>query len=227
MKHLLVVARDPSLNLLLKSELRRRGFQVTVVDDGEKALQRVHSFKPDLVVIDMALPGRDGLEVCQRLRQTGDRLLPILLVSSSNQVADKVAALDSGADDCITWPFDCEELAARIRGGLRRAESAAARSRKIAVGDLVIDTATKQVWRNGKPVSLTAREYKLLELLALNAGRVLSRGHIFERVWGHESEADWDVIKVYVNYIRAKLNEDRKPDLIHAVRGVGYMLKPS
>jgi DNA-binding response OmpR family regulator len=226
MKHLLVVAHDPGMIRLLKGELTSRGYRLTLAINGEEVLQGLHIFRPDLVVIDAALPDRDGIEVCRRLRQTGDWLLPILLVSPSDQVTDKVAALDSGADDFITRPFDCEELAARIRAALRRVESASYCPQKVEVGDLVLDATTKQVWRSGEPVPLTRREYELLGLLALNAGRVLTRGCIFERVWGCESDAGWEVIKVYVNYVRAKLNAGGKPNLIHAVRGVGYMLKP-
>ncbi len=226
MKHILVVVHDPGMTHLLKSDLTRRGFRVTLTSSGGEALEWVRTFKPDLVIIDQALPDMDGPEVCRSLRQTEGGMLPILLISPSNLVADKVVGLDSGADDYLTWPFDCEELAARMRVGLRRSESASAYPQEVEVGDLVLNTTTKQVWRNGEPVSLTMREYELLGLLALNAGRVLTRGCIFERIWGYDSEAGWEVIKVYVNYVRAKLNAGGKPDLIHAVRGVGYMLRP-
>jgi DNA-binding response OmpR family regulator len=226
MKRILVVGHDLRLMRLLKRDLTQRGFQVTLASSERTALARMHSSKPDLVVIDMALPDIDAIEVCLRLRQAGDKMLPILLVSPSESVADKVIALDSGADDYLTRPFDFEEFAARIRAGLRRVENTPARPAKIAVGDLVLDTMTKQVWRSDEPVSLTIREYELLELLALNAGRVLSKGWIFEQVWGCDSEAGWEVIKVYVNYVRAKLNTRGKPDLVHAVRGVGYTLRP-
>lgn len=211
---------------LLNDDLTRRGFRVTLASSGEEALAALAALKPDLMIMDAVLPDRDGIEVCQRLRQSGNWLLPILLVSPSDRVADKVAALDNGADDYITRPFDCEELAARIRASLRRNASASAHFEKVEVGDLVPDTTTKQVWRSGEPVLLTRREYELLGLLALNAGRVLTRECIFERVWGCESDAGWEVVKVYVNYVRAKLNAGGKPDIIHAVRGVGYMLKP-
>lgn len=226
MKHLLVAAYDTNMVHLVESDLTRRGFRVSLVGTGEEAVAAMPTFKPDLMIIDTVLPDGDGIEVCRRLRQSGNWMLPILLVSPSDQVADKVVALDNGADDYITRPFDCEELAARIRVGLRRASSASPQLEKVEVGDLVLDATTKQVWRSGEPVSLTRREYELLGLLALNAGRVLTRGCIFERVWGRESDAGWEVVKVYVNYVRAKLNAGGKPDIIHAVRGVGYMLKP-
>lgn len=225
MKHLLVVARDSGMIHLLKSDLTRRGFRVTSASS-EEVFRVASAFKPDLLVIDMALSDGDGIEACRRLWQTGDWMLPILAVSPSDRVADTVAALDRGADDCITRPFDCEELAARIRAGLRRAACTSTHLEKVEVGDLVLDTTTKQVWRSGEPIPLTAREYELLRLLTLNAGRVLTRGCIFERIWGWESSVGWEVIKVYINYVRAKLNASGKPDLIHAVRGVGYMLKP-
>jgi two-component system response regulator MprA len=227
MKHILIVEHDSCMRHLLTHDLASRGFQVTLVSSGEESLSRVQAFKPDLAVIDMELPDINGIEVCRRLRHAGDRTLPIVLVSPSDRVDDKVAGLDSGADDYITRPFDFEELAARIRAGLRRAECAQDRLRKVEVGDVVCDTTTRQVWRNGELVSLTVREYELLELLALNAGRVLTKGCIFERVWGYDSDAGWGVIKVYVNYLRAKLNAGGKPNLIHAIRGIGYTLRPA
>lgn len=226
MKQILVVEHDLRMVHLLKRDLVKRGFQVTLASSGRESLNKLHAFTPDLAVIDLALPDLDGIEVCRRMRQMGDGTLPILLVSPSDRVADKVSGLDSGADDYITRPFDPDEFAARVRARLRHVKSVPSHPRKVEVGDLVLDRKTKQVWRSGKPVSLTEREYELLEVLAGNAGRVLTREIIFELVWGLESEAGWEVIKVYVNYLRAKLNAGGKPNLIHAVRGIGYVLRP-
>ena len=149
-------------------------------------MKSVHSFDPDSLVINVALPDIDGVEVCYRLRHAGDRTLPILLVSCSNQVADKVSGLESGADDYIASPFDFEELAARIRAKLRRAERTRVRTRRVEVEGLVLDARARKVWRNDNPIHLSAREYDLLELLARNVGQVLTRGYIFDQVWPRE-----------------------------------------
>lgn len=226
MNHILVVEHDPGITHLLTRDLTYRGFSVIHANSGGEALDDMHAFKPDLMVIDAKLPDIDGIEVCYRLRHMEDRTLPILLVSSSDRVNDKVSGLDSGADDYITSPFDFEEFAARIRAKLRRAECTRARSRKVEVGDLVLDAKARQVWRNSELIHLSVREYDLLELLARNVGQVLTKGYIFDQVWGLESEAGWEVVKVYVNYVRAKLNVGGRPNLIHAVRGIGYILRP-
>jgi len=225
MKRILVVEHDPRITHLLIHDLKDRGFLVTHANSGKESLDSMCTSKPDLVVIDTTLPDINGFELCCRLRQMEYKTLPIMLVSSSDKADDKVRGFDSGADDYITWPIDCEVFAARIRARLRRAERAV-RPSKIEVSDLVLDTTTRQVWRNGESVSLSMHEYDLLELLAENAGKVLTKECIYEHVWGLESHAGWEVIKVYVNYLRAKLNAGEKPNLIHAVRGVGYILKP-
>jgi two-component system response regulator MprA len=225
MKHILVVEHDPRITHLLIRDLKDRGFLVTHANSGRESLDIICTSKPDLAVIDTMLPDINGVEVCRRLRQMGYKTLPIMLVSSSDKADEKVRAFDSGADDYITWPIDCEVFAARIRARLRRAERAVRLSR-IEVSDLVLDMTTRQVWRSGEPVSLSTHEYDLLELLAENAGQVLTKECIYEHIWGLESQAGWEVIKVYVNYLRTKLNAGGKPNLIHAVRGVGYILKP-
>jgi two-component system response regulator MprA len=225
MKHILVVEHDPRITHLLIRDLKDRGFLVTHANSGRESLDIICISKPDLAVIDTMLPDINGVEVCRRLRQMGYKTLPIMLVSSSDKADEKVRAFDSGADDYITWPIDCEVFAARIRARLRRAERAVRLSR-IEVSDLVLDMTTRQVWRSGEPVSLSTHEYDLLELLAENAGQVLTKECIYEHIWGLESQAGWEVIKVYVNYLRTKLNAGGKPNLIHAVRGVGYILKP-
>jgi DNA-binding response OmpR family regulator len=226
MKHILVVELDPYTTHLLICDLTHRGFRVTHANSGGEALERMRICEPDLAVIDMTLPDIDGTEVCRRLRHMGNRTLPILLVSPSDSAADKVSGLDSGADDYITRPFDCEEFAARVRAGLRRVERSPDRPRRVEVGDLVLDMMTRHVWRDGQQMSLSVREYDLLELLVQHAGRVLTKECIFERVWGLDSNVGWEVIKAYMNYVRAKLNAGGKPNLIHTVRGIGYILRP-
>jgi DNA-binding response OmpR family regulator len=226
MNRILVVEPDPGITHLLIRDLTYRGFNIVHANNGEQAFEKMHAFEPDLTVIDAKLPDIDGIELCYRLRHMGNVLFPILLVSSSDRVADKVKGLESGADDYITRPFDFEEFAARIRARLRRVERTCASTRRVEVADLVLDSKERKVWRNSEPIALSAREYDLLEVLMQNAGHVLTKEYIFERVWGLDSEAGWEVVKVYVNYVRAKLNGGGRPNLIHAVRGVGYILRP-
>jgi two-component system response regulator MprA len=148
------------------------------------------------------------------------------MLTAKDEVVDKITGLDCGADDYITKPFAFEELVARIRAALRRLEYKTSPKRRIQVADLILDTAERQAWRSGMAIELTACEYNLLELLVLHVGQVLTKESIFEQVWGYDHEAGLDIIKVYINYLRSKLNADGRPDLIHTVRGVGYVLRP-
>jgi two-component system, OmpR family, response regulator MprA len=176
--------------------------------------------------LDVMLPDIDGFELCRRIRAMGYPSLPILMLTARDTQADKIAGLDCGADDYITKPFDFEELLARIRAALPRVGEQALSPSKLEVADVLIDPAARQVWRGGDQLELTVREYELLELLARNAGQVLTKGQIFEQVWGDDNDVGWEVVKVYVNLLRAKLNAGGKADLIHTVRGIGYMLMP-
>jgi two-component system, OmpR family, response regulator MprA len=171
------------------------------------------------------LPDMTGYEVCRRLRASGDRNLPILMLTARDALADKISGLDSGADDYITKPFAFEELLARIRANLRRVEHQNRPNRKLEVGALVIDPAIREVRRSDRLVELTSREFDLLELLTRHQGQVLTKEIIFERIWGYDNESGIEVIKVYINYLRSKLNAGGQPDLIHSVRGIGYILK--
>jgi DNA-binding response OmpR family regulator len=227
MKRILTIEDEPEMTNLLASWLRKEGFEVMVASSGKEALGKIGtSSSPDLVLLDTVLPDMSGLEVCRRLRTMKKRPFPILMLSARQKPADKVAGLDSGADDYITKPFDFDELAARIRTNLRRAEEISKRARMIEIGDLVINTSARQVWRAGARIELTMREYDLLVLLARNAGHVLTKGCIFERVWGIDNEAGWEGIKVYINALRSKLNISGKPNMISCVRGIGYVLRP-
>ena len=226
MKHILVVEDEPQITHFLKRGLQYKGFEVISAGSGSQALYEAKTYSPDLVILDVMLPDMDGFEVCRRLRAMGNSILPILMLTARDELSDKVQGLESGADDYITKPFDFEELVARVRAGLRRVTSMNQTSPHIEVGSLVLDPSSRQVWRDGEQIELTRREYDLLELLAQNVGHVLTKGRIFERVWGYDNEAGLEVIKVYINYLRAKLNAGGKQDLIHAVRGIGYMLKP-
>jgi DNA-binding response OmpR family regulator len=225
MKRILVVEDEPCIASVLSCGLTFQGFAVQVATSGEAALENMRICPQDLVLLDVMLPDMNGFEVCRRLRDMEDKALPIFMLTARDEVKDKIIGLDSGADDYITKPFDFDELVARIRAGLRRVMRTHQTMHKLVVDDLVLDTQARQVWRSGDALELTKREYDLLELLMRNSGHVLTKGCIFEHVWGYDSEAGLEVIKVYMNYIRAKRNAGGKHDLIHAVRGVGYVLK--
>jgi DNA-binding response OmpR family regulator len=199
---------------------------VTIVSRGEQALQTIQRGSPNLVLLDRLLPDLDGCEVCHRLRTSGHTELPVVLLTAKAMVADKIAGLECGADDYITKPFDFEELVARIQAALHRRQDQTRPNQRLQVADLTLDTAARQVWGRDRAIELTAREYNLLELLAVQAGQVLTKETIFERVWGDENEAGLDIIKVAINSLRSKLNTGGRPDLIQSVRGVGYLLRP-
>ncbi len=225
MKRILLVEDEPQIAHALKRGLIYKGFEVMIAPSGEQALEAMQGFAPDLVILDILLPDMDGYDVCRHLRASQDKALQILILTAKDELSDKIIGLDSGADDYITKPFVFEELLARIRAALRRVDARTKQTREIRVGDLTIDTAARQVWRAGTPIELTMREYDLLELLAQHAGQVLSKELIFERIWGYDNEAGLEIIKVYINYLRAKLNRGGQPDMISTVRGIGYRLK--
>ena len=225
MKCILTVEDEPEVARALTRGLRQEGFEVMTARNGNEAFTKMKSGEPDLVLLDVALPDIDGFEVCRYLREMKKRPFPIFMLSARNAVADKIKGLDAGADDYITKPFNIEELLARVRSGMRRVGEFTHQTEHITIGDLILDTTSQQAWRAGELLELTRKEYSLLELLAKNAGQVLTRSFIFDRVWGWDSEASWEVIKVYINYLRTKLNAGGKPNLIHAIRGIGYVLR--
>jgi len=220
MTRILVVEDEADIAHFIQRGFVYKGYEVDVAPDGEQALSIAHERPPDLVVLDLMLPGLDGIEVCRRLRAAGDT--PIIILTARDAVAEKVEGLEAGADDYLTKPFAFDELLARVRAALRRQTSG---DEVITVGDLSIDLASREVSRGGRGLKLTKREYDLLELLARNANRVLNKGMIFERVWGFDFDTESDPVKVYIRYLRQKLNAGGEPDMIHSVRGVGYMLK--
>jgi two-component system response regulator MprA len=220
MTRVLVVEDEEDIAHFIRRGLLYKGYEVDVALDGEEALAAARDRPPDLVVLDLMLPGLDGVEVCRRLRTDGD--VPIIILTARDAVSDKVEGLDAGADDYLTKPFAFDELLARVRAALRRRHPP---EEVITVGDLTIRPASREVFRGGREVGLTKREYELLELLARNAGHVVSKEVIFEKVWGFDYEGESDAIKVYIRYLRKKLDAAGGPDLIRAVRGVGYMLK--
>lgn len=220
MERILVIEDDPDIADFIRRGLIYKNYEVEVAQDGQAGLEAARDRPPDLVLLDLMIPKIDGIEVARRLRTGGN--VPIIILTARDSVSDKIAGLDAGADDYVTKPFQFDELLARVRAALRRKEPS---EEVITVGDLQIRPASREVTRGKRAIELTLREFDLLLLLARNAGKVLDRNTIFERVWGYDFDGESDTIKVYVRYLRRKLNLEGETDLIHAIRGVGYMLK--
>ncbi|MDP2917493.1 MAG: response regulator transcription factor [Dehalococcoidia bacterium] len=221
MTRILAVDDDPEIRGLLKRGLSYEGYAVDVAGDGAEALAQAREREPDLVILDIMMPGIDGIEVSKRLRQAGD--VPILMLTAKGTVADRVAGLESGADDYLVKPFAFDELLARVRALLRRRQPR--EGEILRFSDLTLNTATREVRRGNESIELTAQEFNLLELFMRHPRQVLSRDTIFERVWRFDFGGESNIIEVYVRYLRSKLEAGGKPRLIHTVRGVGYVLK--
>jgi two-component system response regulator MprA len=218
----LVVDDDPRILSLLRRGLSFAGYAVDTAVDGEAALTAARDRPPDIVVLDVMLPGVDGLEVCRRLR-LGDAFLPILMLTAKDRIPDRVAGLDAGADDYLVKPFDFDELLARLRALLRRARPLEGEQLRFA--DLSLDTLTRDVRRAGQALELTTKEYELLEFFLRHPRQVLSRDTIFERVWGSDFLGGSNVIDVHVMRLREKLEAGGRLRLIQTVRGAGYSLR--
>jgi two-component system, OmpR family, response regulator MprA len=219
-----VVDDDAAVRESLGRALRLEGYEVELAADGAEALERLESDGAgvDLVVLDVLMPNVDGLEVCRRIRRSGSRL-PVLMLTARDEVADRVAGLDAGADDYVVKPFALAELLARVRALLRRSADEAVDV--LHFGDLELDPATREVRRDGDPIELTRTEFALLELFMLNPRQVLTRSIIFERVWGYDFGFGSNSLDVYIGYLRRKTEAGGKPRLIQTVRGVGYALR--
>ena len=219
---LLVVEDEGKLARSLRAALERAGHVVDIAGDGEMALDFARVYSYDLVLLDVMLPKLDGYEVLRRLRGRGDAA-PVLMLTAREDVSSKVRGLDTGADDYLTKPFELDELLARVRALLRR--RGPERSGLLTVRDLVLDPAMKLVSRAERRLSLTAREYQLLEFFLRNKERVLSREVIYEHVWSSDFSGTLKIVDVYVNYLRGKMDRDFHPKLLHTVRGLGYVLR--
>jgi DNA-binding response OmpR family regulator len=218
----LVVDDDEAIRIALERALRLEGFAVEVAEGGRRALELVEERRPGVMVLDVVMPDLSGVAVVSRLRERGIEI-PICILSARDEVQDRVAGLEAGADDYVVKPFDLEELAARLRALLRRAPST--ESSLIRLGDLIVDPAQRTVHRAGREIELTRREFELLEELARHRGMVLSRKQLLEQVWGYDFEVDGNVVDVFVGYLRRKLEAGGEPRMIHTVRGVGFVLK--
>jgi DNA-binding response OmpR family regulator len=216
----LVIEDDPYIARLLTLQLQHRNLKVQCESDGPSGLKAARVFEPELVILDIMLPGMDGVGVLKKLRQSGNRV-PVIMLTARNMPLDEVHSLDLGADDYVTKPFSMETLTARIRSLLRRVEG----DEVLRVGDLEINIATREVRRGERKIDLPAREYELLEFMAHNPRRALPRGLLLSRVWGQESDVETNVVDVYVNYLRKKTEASKEARLIQTVRGVGYALR--
>ncbi len=219
---ILLVEDEKDLASIMKQGFEEQGYVVDAAHDGEEGLYMAENFPIDAIVLDIMLPVMDGLEVLKRLRKKGSTT-PVILLTARDALLDKIKGLDTGADDYLTKPFVFDELLARIRSLLRR--KAEVKQAIIKIGDLEINTASHEVSRGGKPITLSAREYALLEFMAYKKSEVLSRTDIVEHIYHEETDLDSNVVDVYINYLRNKIDKDFKKKLIHTVRGAGYMLK--
>ena len=218
----LVVDDDPSIREALDRALRLEGFGVSTRPDGEGALAAVDEAPPDVMVLDVMMPGISGVEVVRRLRG-GGQALPICVLSARDELADRVAGLRAGADDYLVKPFELEELVARLQALLRRRPDRP--DVPIELGDLRIDPARRRVRRGDRELDLTGREFELLETFARHPGIVLSRRQLLEQVWGYTFEVDGNVVDQFVSYLRRKLEAEGEQRVIHTVRGVGFVLR--
>lgn len=220
---LMLVEDEEGLRTYLESELQFEGYRVITATNGTDAMTcyAAHQDELDLIVLDWMLPGLDGLEVMRRIRHHDD--IPIMMMTARNYVGDKVAGLDSGADDYITKPFEIEELLARIRVIIRRQQHTTAQT--YTVGDLQLNVKARQVTRAGTLTQLTQREFSLLAALMQHAGEPMSRNELLDLVWGTDYQGDPNIVDVYIRYLRHKIDKDDLPAMIHTVRGVGYLIQ--
>ncbi|WP_328873057.1 response regulator transcription factor [Streptomyces sp. NBC_00287] len=237
MPHTVLLAEDDrAIRHALERALTLEGYRVTAVADGVEALAQAHTAPPDVLVLDVMMPGIDGLQVCRVLRAEGDRT-PILMLTALVETQDRIAGLDAGADDYVVKPFDVEEVFARLRALLRRtgqgeivdvpkqAPLEPEPERSLEAAGLRMDPQARRAWRGGRELELTRTEFELLELLVRNAGIVLDHATIYDRIWGYDFGPGSKNLAVYVGYLRRKLDQPGAPPLIHTVRGVGYVLR--
>jgi len=221
-ERILIIEDEARIAQFVERGLIYEGYRVNVARDGQTGLTVARDNPPDLVILDWMLPGLDGLEVCKRLRAASD--VPILMLTARDDIKDRVAGLDAGADDYLVKPFSIDELMARVRALFRRS-TPSSRPEVLRFADLSLDTGTHRAFRNDRAIDLTAKEYELLELFMRNSRQVLTRDVIFDRVWGYDFGGESNIIEVYVRYLRQKTEQDEESRLIHTVRGVGYVLR--
>ena len=226
MSRILIVEDEKKLARYLELELSHEGYEVRVAGDGRSAIEAHEAFGSDLILLDLMLPQLSGIEVCRRIRQQKDNV-PIIMLTAKDDVSDKVMGLDMGADDYMTKPFAIEELLARIRVALKRHREGSRQSgeRVLSEGGLRLDRDSREAFCDGQEISLTKKEFDLLEYLMLNRGVAVSRNELLDKVWGYSYAGDTNVVDVYIRYLRAKIDDPFHMKLIHTVRGVGYLLR--
>jgi DNA-binding response OmpR family regulator len=225
METVLVVDDEPTIREVVVRYLRRDGYETLEAADGNRARDLIETGAPSLVVLDVMLPGTDGLALCRWIRARSS--LPVILLTARGEEVDRIVGLELGADDYVTKPFSPRELAARVRTVLRRSGPEAPRDERIVAGDLVVDAGTREVTSAGRPVQLTAKEFDLLRFLASHPRRVFSRDQLMSRVWGYEAAFDTGTVTVHVRRLREKIEADpSKPRLLETVWGVGYRFSP-
>lgn len=227
-QRVMVVDDEPAVREAVERALKLEGYAVSSAADGAVALREIAVSAPDAIVLDILMPEVDGLELCRRLRDAGDRT-PVLMLTARDAVSDRVDGLDAGADDYLVKPFALEELLARLRALLRRAAPAAEGTSPspLRFEDLTLDPASREVTRGGRPIELTKTEFELLHLLIRHPRQVLTRTQIFEAVWDYDFGPSSNALEVYIGYLRRKTEADGEPRLVQTVRGVGYALKAS
>jgi two-component system response regulator MprA len=223
---ILVVDDEPAVQSALSRALALERYEVALADDGREALERLGSAAYEAVILDIAMPYVDGLEVCRRLREGGDRT-PVLMLTAREEVDDRVAGLDAGADDYLVKPFALRELLARVRALLRRASEEDEQEGTLSFEDLRLDLLAHEAWRGERVLQLTRTEFLLLEMFLRHPRQVLTRSAIFEHVWGYDFGATSNSLGVYMGYLRRKTESGEEPRLLHTVRGVGYVLRGS
>jgi len=220
-ERILIIEDEARIADFIKRGLTYEGYRVQVAYSGEEGLAKAQETPPDLIILDLMLPDIDGLELCRILREDSD--VPILILTARDRVTDKVAGLDSGADDYLVKPFAFDELLARIRALLRRRKPPS--EPILSFADLTMDLTTREVRRGERVIKLTPKEFDLLELFLRHPRQVLTRDIIYERIWGYDFGGESNIIDVYIRYLRSKLEEKGESRLIHTVRGVGYVLR--
>ncbi len=220
--HILLVEDEVKLARFVELELSFEGYQVSVANDGLSGLTMARESHPDIVILDWMLPGISGVDICRRLRSTGEKV-PIILLTAKDEVSDRVTGLDAGADDYVVKPFSIEELLARIRAHLRRNQEEDVDV--LQFENLKLNRSTREVYRGTRQIELTAKEFDLLEHLMSHPRQVITRDRILEEVWGYDFMGDSNIIEVYIRYLRLKLEVNNEKRLIQTIRGVGYVLR--
>ncbi len=221
---ILVIDDEAHILELIKYNLEKEGYRVIVCESGEDGLQVIEKQLPDLLILDILLPGMDGLEICKKIRRESPSAnLPILMLTAKGEEIDKVVGLETGADDYLTKPFGIHELIARVRAILRRSSHATDQPDVINVGDLTIDTAAFRVYKGKREIDLTSKEYELLKIMILNRGRILTRNYLMDNVWGYDYYGETRTVDVHVRHLRKKIeDDDSNPKYIQTARGIGY-----